>query len=62
MREMEELAGRDQEAADACDMKTEGGKSIQSEVTSKRRTPEDGKAIGGSRGEGQSRTKHDTYI
>lgn len=25
MREMEELAGRDQEAADACDMKTEGG-------------------------------------
>lgn len=61
MREMEELAGRDQEAADACDMKTEGGSPFKVKSPAKGGPQKMGKQLD-SGGEGQSRTKHDTYI
>lgn len=46
MREMEKLAGRDQEAADACDRKTEGGSPFKVKSPAKGGPQKMGKQLG----------------
>ena len=62
MRKKEELAGRDQEAADACDMKTEGGSLFKVKSPAKGGPRKMGKQLGLVGEKDKVRTKHDPYI
>lgn len=62
MGEKEELAGLDQEAADACDMKTEAGSLFKGKSPAKGGPRKMGKQLGLVGEKDKVRTKHDPYI